>query len=62
MKYSEVERRLKKAGCYFLSQGTNHEWWYSPITGRKFQISRHKSEDAKPKTLKSIAEQSGIKF
>ena len=62
MKYSEVERKLKKAGCYFVSHGTNHDWWYSPITNRRFQIPRHKGAEAKGKTLKSISEQSGVKF
>ncbi len=62
MKYSEVERALKKAGCYFVSHGANHDWWFSPITNRKFQISRHKSEEAKYTTLKSIGEQAGVKF
>jgi len=62
MKYSEVERKLKKAGCYFVSHGANHDWWYSPITNRRFQIPRHKSAEAKGKTLKSISEQSGVKL
>lgn len=62
MKYSEVERKLRKAGCYYISHGTNHDWWFSPITNRKFQVSRHHSEEAKGRTLKSISEQSGVKF
>ncbi len=35
MKYSEIERRLKKAGCYFLYDG-DHPYRYSPITGNIF--------------------------
>ncbi len=62
MKYSEVERKLKRAGCYFLSHGANHDWWYSPVTGRRFLIPRHKSEEAKLTTLKSIEEQSGVEL
>lgn len=62
MKYSEVIRKLRKNGCCFVSHGTNHDWWESPITGRRFQVPRHESEEAKPKTLKSISEQSGVKF
>lgn len=62
MKYSEVERKLIKSGCRFISHGSNHDWWYSPITDRRFQIPRHKSEEAKPKTLKNIIEQSGVKI
>ena len=55
MKYSEVERKLKKRGCRYLESGRNHDWWYSPITGRRFQIPRHKSQEAKEKTLKNIS-------
>ncbi len=62
MKYSEVERRLRKEGCYFLSHGGNHGWWYSPITNRRFLIPRHKNEETKLGTLKAIGEQSGVKF
>jgi predicted RNA binding protein YcfA (HicA-like mRNA interferase family) len=60
MKYSEVERKLKAAGCRLESHGANHDWWYSPITGRRFQLPRHRSEEAKPKTLKNISQQSGV--
>lgn len=62
MKYSEIEKKLKRAGCKFLLHGTNHDWWYSPITGQRFQVPRHKNEEAKRGTLKNISEQSGVKF
>jgi len=60
MKYSEVERKLRRAGCYFVLHGANHDWWFSSITNRRFQLPRHKNEEAKGKTLKSISEQSGV--
>ncbi len=45
MKYSEVHRRLKKAGCYQV--GSNrHPKWFSPITGKTFDTSHHESEEA----------------
>lgn len=62
MKYSEVTRRLARAGCFLKQEGSNHSLWYSPITGRTFPVSRHPSEEAKKLTLKSISEQSGVKF
>ena len=62
MRYSEIERKLKRAGCYFIEHGTNHDWWYSPITNRRFQLPRHKSEEAKRSTIKSISDQSGVKI
>lgn len=61
MKYSEVEKKLKKAGCYFISSG-DHPWWFSPITGNKFKLSNHKSEEAKVGTLKEISKISGVKL
>lgn len=62
MKYSEVKRKLQKAGCYCEREGANHEIWYSPLTGREFPVSRHNSEEAKTGTIKSITKQSGVKL
>ncbi len=62
MKYSEIKRKLKKAGCYFYREGKRHEIWYSPITDGKFPVSRHDKEDACIKTMKSIAKQSGVEL
>jgi predicted RNA binding protein YcfA (HicA-like mRNA interferase family) len=61
VKYSEVERKLSKAGCYFVRQGKKHPIWYSPITDKEFQTSNHKSEEVKFGTLKSISRDSGVK-
>lgn len=60
MKYSELERKLKKAGCYDTGKGKRHPIWFSPITGKEFMTSNHKNEDVKPGTLKSIIRDSGI--
>jgi len=62
MKYSEVEKKVKKAGCYFYRNGSNHPIWYSPLTGSYFQLSYHPSEEVKKGTLKSISKASGIKL
>ena len=61
MKYSEIERRLRKAGCYLIRDG-DHPLWYSPKTGNTFPLSHHKSEEAKTGTLKSISKMSGVKL
>jgi predicted RNA binding protein YcfA (HicA-like mRNA interferase family) len=61
MKYSELERKLAKAGCYEVGNA-DHPLWYSPITKRTFATSHHKSQEVKPKTLSSIKKQSGVKF
>jgi predicted RNA binding protein YcfA (HicA-like mRNA interferase family) len=62
MKTTELIRRLKAAGCWFLEEGTNHSWWWSPITNRKFQVPRHAAHDIGWNLLKDIEKQSGVKF
>jgi predicted RNA binding protein YcfA (HicA-like mRNA interferase family) len=61
MKYSELERKLKKAGCYYVRDGKKHPIWYSPLTEKEFQTSHHKSEEVKFGTLQSILRDSGLK-
>lgn len=62
MKYSELERILKKHGCRLVREGTRHTHWQSPITGNIFPVGRHKSEDVKSGTLDRILKQAGIKL
>lgn len=61
MTYAELKKQLKKIGCYMEREGKRHEIWYSPITGESFPVGRHKTEEVKPGTLKSIKEASGLK-
>ncbi len=61
MKYSELEKMLKAAGCKVTREGSNHTMWYSPITGQTFPVGRHKTEDVKKGTLKSILTAAGLK-
>lgn len=60
MTYSELERMLKKAGCRPEREGSNHTLWYSPITGNRFPVGRHKKEEIKKGTLKSILSAAGL--
>lgn len=60
MKYSELEKLLRKAGCTIVREGKNHTIWYSPITGKQFPVGRHKSQDVKSGTLKSIKDAAGL--
>ncbi len=62
MKYSEVERKLRKAGCFWVRDGKKHPWWYSPVTDIEFQLSHHKSQEVKKGTLQSISKASGVKL
>lgn len=62
MKYSEIHKKLRKAGCYVVRNGSRHPIWTSPITGLLFETSYHESEEAKPGTRKSIEVKSGVKL
>ncbi|MBR0110476.1 MAG: type II toxin-antitoxin system HicA family toxin [Bacteroidales bacterium] len=62
MKYSELRRLLYRQGCIVIRQGSNHEIWYSPITGRRFPVGRHDAEEVYIGTLKDIIKQSGIQL
>lgn len=59
MKYSELEKKLRKAGCYEIGN-KDHPIWYSPITGKRFKTGHHKSEEVKIKTLNNIRKASGV--
>lgn len=61
MKYNELERKLKKIGCYNTGkQMAGHPIWYSPITGKYFQLSNHGKEEVARGTLRSILIASGL--
>jgi len=61
MKYNELERRLRNAGCYDTkTTRAGHPLWYSPKTGKYFTMSHHGSQEVKPGTLKSIMRDAGL--
>lgn len=61
MKYHELERKLKDAGCYPVDDTINgHPAWYSPITDEYFMMSHHGTNEVKTGTLKSILKASGV--
>ena len=62
MKYSELERKLKKSGCYEDGEMNGHPLWYSPITDKYFKMSHHKSKEVANGTLKGISKDSGVKI
>lgn len=61
LKVSELTKRLKKAGCYLLQHGKEHDEWYSPITGKKFRVPRHQSKEMANGTVNRILKDAGIK-
>lgn len=61
MKYSELERKLKKIGCSDTGKQANgHPVWFSPITGKFFKTSNHKNQEVAKGTLQSIKKDSGL--
>lgn len=62
MKYSELERKLSKIGCYDTGKQMNgHPVWYSPKTGKLFKTSNHKNHEIAKGTLQGIKKDSGLK-
>lgn len=60
MKVSEVKKLLRKNGCYIVRQGSRHEIWMSPATGKKFPVPRHAAQEVAAGTLSSIQASAGI--
>lgn len=61
MKYNELERLLKKIGCYYTGGSLDgHPEWYSPLTGKYFPMSHHHSQEVASGTLRKIKRDSGL--
>ena len=60
MKTSELLKKFKKHKIVFVEHGARHDHYYSPITGKKFPVPRHKTE-LKDGTLHSIMKDAGLK-
>lgn len=60
MKYTELEKKLRKAGCYQVGNSA-HPIWYSPITGKEFNTGHHGAHEVNPKTLHKILKAAGLK-
>ena len=59
-KWAELKREFKNAGCYWESDGGNHEWWFSPITGKRFQMGRHSQQEVPEGIEKTLRKQTGV--
>lgn len=46
MKRSELEKRLRNAGCVLSRNGGKHDKWVNPKTGKSEWIPRHAGEVA----------------
>ncbi|MBR4392060.1 MAG: type II toxin-antitoxin system HicA family toxin [Bacteroidales bacterium] len=60
MKYSELEKLLRKMGCYNTNKDeSGHPLWYSPITKKLFAMSHHHSREVANGTLIKILKAAG---
>ena len=56
----ELKREFKKAGCRKIHEDTNHEKWFSPLTGQSFQMGRHNNEEVAKGTEAALRKQAGV--
>ena len=62
MKYNELEKKVKKNGCYNTGeQQAGHPLWYCPKTDMYFQMSNHGKEEVAKGTLNAILRAAGLK-
>ena len=54
MSYNEFVRRLKAAKCRLVRHGSDHDIWYSPITGLTERVPRHGSKEIHKGLLKTL--------
>ena len=56
MKRKELERLLRKAGCYLKREGRSHSLWINPSTGVMETVPRHREikEPLAKKILKNM--------
>ncbi|RME94386.1 MAG: type II toxin-antitoxin system HicA family toxin [Verrucomicrobia bacterium] len=53
MKRRDLERRLRRAGCYLKREGASHSLWINPRTGAIEAVPRH-SEIKEPLARKIL--------
>jgi predicted RNA binding protein YcfA (HicA-like mRNA interferase family) len=61
MKYSELEKLLRKNGCKILRNGTRHDIWVNTKTGKRFTMPRHHGQEVAEGTKNSILKSAGLK-
>ena len=62
MKYNELEKKIKKIGCFDTGKQMNgHPIWHSPVTGKDFKMSNHGSEEVAKGTMIAILKAAGLK-
>lgn len=60
MTYGELKRRLRRLGVVLGRQGSGHELWFNPATGRLAPIARHNQREVSPRMLQAILRELGL--
>ncbi|MBR7018769.1 MAG: type II toxin-antitoxin system HicA family toxin [Prevotella sp.] len=60
MKYNELYRKLRKAGCLLLLHGKRHDIWSNPRNGKITEVPRHGTQEVPLGTLKTIYQELGL--
>lgn len=60
MKYSELLKKLKAQGGYFIEHRGEHDKW--GFNGKTTIIPRHGSQEVKPGTLSQIEKDLGLRL
>jgi predicted RNA binding protein YcfA (HicA-like mRNA interferase family) len=60
MKVGELVRIIKKNGCQFKRNGSEHEIWVNSKNGCEAQIPRHYAKELKTGTAKRILKDLGL--
>lgn len=63
MKYNELHKKLRRAGCYPTGeQRAGHPEWYSPITDKYFVTGNHESHEVSTIVIQHITKSAGVKL
>ena len=61
MKVSEMTRLARKHGCRIHRNGSEHDIWINPSTGKTARIPRHQSKEVAAGTAHTIIKELGLK-
>jgi mRNA interferase HicA len=60
MKRSALLKHLRKHGCVFVREGSNHSWWSNPVPNTRSSVPRH--SEIVDQLARKICKDLGIPF
>ena len=61
MKTSELTKILKRGGCRFIEHRGEHDFWFSPVSGKEIVVPRHPAKEIPTGTANRILKDAGLK-